>query len=135
MSLQVLLISIQILVAVVGLGITWRIFKLLNHGNAWWLMSLGFFIFIFQSLLGLFAPHISGWWDFRLLYLPIIVRVLFVVSSARILFVARREHEELLKSKGETKEIFIRLRELTEKSDPTCSYWDPIKGCQNPLNQ
>jgi len=127
-NIEVIGLLIQLVVPIFGTIITWKIYKLINHGNGWWLMSAGFFMFFIQTLITLFAPKDSAfWYDIRLVYSPVLTRSFFLLSAYRILLAATEEHKEKLAAEHAAEDNLSKLRELTEKIDnvvTNCNYWD-----------
>jgi len=113
-----LLLAIQLFIAILGVHLTWKIWKLINHGNGWWLMSLGFIALFIQTIITLLAPKTSHfWYDIRLIYMPILVRLFFVLSVSRILVVVGSEHNDRLSAERKVKDNLKKIRELTFKLD------------------
>jgi hypothetical protein len=125
----------QIIVSLVGMYYTLKIYKLLNHGNFWWMMSAGFFLFILATISRMFIPHSNSWYgDWNVLYIPLAIRLAFVISIHRIYTRAMAEHEEKLDALSHKNEILEKLRILTESHTMGCPHWSVTDGCQNPIN-
>jgi hypothetical protein len=126
---------LQIVVSLVGLILTLKIHQLLNHGNYWWLMSVGYIFFIIASIMRFFVPHAQEWYgEWNVLYIPLAIRLAFVISTWRIYIVARNEHQEKIEANGKVNLVLDRLREFTNRTTDVCPFWKPGHGCTNPDN-
>ena len=134
MDYHVALVLLQILISLIGVGVTWKIFKLLNHGNMWWVMSLGFVVFILNSFVYLLAPSTPFWVEMKIDYCPLIARACFVLSVSRFLFLATKEHNAKVRAEEGLDSIISKIRVLTDKNEMGCTFWNPVIGCQNPHN-
>jgi|WetSurSiteA1Bulk_404760.scaffolds.fasta_scaffold06841_8 hypothetical protein len=127
---DIFFLLLQIVVSIMGLNYTIKIWKLINHGNAWWIMSIGFLLFIFCSLSRMFVPHSTMWYgDWNVLYTPLLIEGAFTFSAYRIYIASKREVEHRLAVEKKVKINLSRIKELSAKLDPEsiCPHWDEIK--------
>lgn len=127
---DIVFFTLQILVSLYGITLTWKIWKLINHGNAWWLMSVGFLLFIVSTIVRIFTHDAHLLYDqLSTLYLPLIVRCAFVYSVYRIYIASKREVEHRLEAEKKVKSNLKRIKELSAKLDPEsiCPHWDERK--------
>ena len=125
---------VQISLCLLGIWATYYIFKLINHGNAWWVMSLGFIILLANNLLSIYFYNSPWYIPMRTIWMPLATRIAFVISVFKILKATEREHKFRVEAESKIKENFSKLRELTEKMEVVCPFWSTSRGCQNPDN-
>jgi len=132
--LEIYVLWFQIILCCVGIWASYYIFKLINHGNAWWIMSLGFFALLLANVFTLFYASAEWYVPIRVLWLPLFIRIAFVCSVFRILKAAEREHNSRIKAESATSIALEKIRELTLRMSNICPFWNPLKGCENPDN-
>ena len=113
--LEMVILWIQIALCLVGIVSTYYIFKLINHGNAWWVMSLGFIMLLIANLFTLFSSHEAWYLAVRTVWLPFVIRIAFVFSALRILRASEKEHKARIDAEKMAETNFKKLRELTKK--------------------
>ena len=113
--LETLILWIQIILCCVGIWATHYIFKLINHGNVWWVMSLGFIMLLIANLFTLFSSHEAWYLAVRTVWLPFVIRIAFVFSALRILRASEKEHKARIDAEKMAETNFKKLRELTKK--------------------
>jgi uncharacterized membrane protein len=111
---DIFFLVLQIAVAAYGVSTTWRIYKIINHHNFWWVMSLGFMGFMVASILRFHLPHSDVWYgDINVLYLPLIIRILFAISTYRILDRTIIEHRHSTETEKELQKTIKKIRTMT----------------------
>lgn len=105
---------LQVLFYLAASIFAYKTYKILNHGNWWWMLSVGFFLMSFKSFLSFFtytSCQINNFITyFRLSFLPFIISVLILCGMIKMYKLAKREHNSHL----ETKHNMVKLQKLTK---------------------
>lgn len=132
--LETSLLFIQIILCAFCISMTYRIFKLINHGNMWWVMSLGFILLLIANIFTLFYSSSPWYMQTRTVYLPFFIRIAFFISIFRILIATQREHAYRQAAERAVETNLEKIRELSAKIDNVvvnCPKWDNnLKICE-----
>jgi hypothetical protein len=105
----------QIVAQIVTAIIAFRIYRLINHGNWWWMLSGAFILMACRRVTALLSLHEVGSWVSILdkSVLPLVITLCLVAGMYRLSQATKVEHQAKL-SAEQNMDI---LKKLTEKLD------------------